>query len=398
MNVTVIKLKDLLKYLVVMGIVLITISLTTRFFNKKEKIDININIQDVTQKVEEKLENKTMKYIYSLIMPITNITEENNENMNKQNLNERILNINLGMIETTKIRTNNNESNIEDNQTNVSNEETEQENEITNNEKDSIELAKTDVNTQVVEENNITPSYTDTYQDIQIKNQSSNPVTEDLFAEQYEFKNTKEVLIYHTHTCESYTATEKYNYQMTGTYRTTDLNYSVARVGDELEKQLSEYGYNVTHDKTYHDYPAYNGSYDRSQETVKAILNNNPEIQTMIDLHRDAVGSSNEYAPSVLIGDESAAQLMMVIGTDGGGLWHPKWKQNFKLAVMIQQKANELYPGLFRPIILRDSRYNQHLTTGAMIIEVGATGNTMEQCLTSMKYLAKVMSEVIKLQ
>ena len=87
---------------------------------------------------------------------------------------------------------------------------------------------------------------------------------------------------------------------------------------------------------------------------------------------------------------------MFVIGTDGGGLEHPNWNQNLKFAIKVQEKANELYPGLFKPIILRNSRYNQHLTKAACIIEVGATGNTMEQCLGSMKYLAKVMSEVMK--
>ena len=87
---------------------------------------------------------------------------------------------------------------------------------------------------------------------------------------------------------------------------------------------------------------------------------------------------------------------MFVIGTDGGGLQHLGWQQNLKFAVKIQEKANELYPGLFRPIIVRNSRYNQHLTKAATIIEVGATGNTMEECLTSMKYLSKVISEVVK--
>lgn len=86
----------------------------------------------------------------------------------------------------------------------------------------------------------------------------------------------------------------------------------------------------------------------------------------------------------------------MLYGTDGGGLEHTSWNENLKFAVKLQEKANELYPGLFKPIILRNSRYNQHLAKGACIIEVGATGNTMEQCLNSMKYLSKVMSEVIK--
>lgn len=107
-------------------------------------------------------------------------------------------------------------------------------------------------------------------------------------------------------------------------------------------------------------------------------------------------GSNANYAPSVKIGDETVAQLMFVIGTDGGGLQHLNWQQNLKFAVKVQQKANEMYPGLFRPIIVRNSRYNQHVAKAACIIEVGATGNTMEHCLTSMKYLSKVISEVVK--
>ena len=87
---------------------------------------------------------------------------------------------------------------------------------------------------------------------------------------------------------------------------------------------------------------------------------------------------------------------MFVIGTDGSGLEHQNWNQNLKFAVKVQEKANEMYPGLFKSIILRNSRYNQHLTKAASIIEVGATGNTMDQCLVSMKYLAKVISEVVK--
>lgn len=87
---------------------------------------------------------------------------------------------------------------------------------------------------------------------------------------------------------------------------------------------------------------------------------------------------------------------MFVMGSDGGGLEHPNWQQNLKFAVKVQEKANELYPGLFRPIILRNSRYNQHLTKATSIIEVGATGNTLEQCLTSMKYFAYILDEVLK--
>ena len=186
-----------------------------------------------------------------------------------------------------------------------------------------------------------------------------------------------------------------YEYEMTGNYRTTDLNYSVARVGTELTNYLKNKGFNVEHNTTYHDYPAYSGSYNRSLETVQGLLLES-DTQIVIDLHRDAVGSSNTYAPTVKINDQYAAQLMFVIGTDGGGLEHPDWNQNLKFAIKIQEKANEMYPGLFRPIIVRNSRYNQHVTTGSSIIEVGATGNTLDQCILSMQCLANIFEEVCK--
>ena len=186
-----------------------------------------------------------------------------------------------------------------------------------------------------------------------------------------------------------------YEYEATGNYRTTDLNYSVARVGTELTNYLKEKGFNVTHNTTYHDYPAYSGSYARSLNTLKGLLEGK-NTQLVFDLHRDAVGSSNEYAPTIKINDNYVAKIMFVIGTNGGGLEHPNWVQNLKIAVKIQEKANEMYPGLFRPIIIRNSRYNQHLTNGSSIIEVGATGNTMEQCILSMQCLSNVLAEVCK--
>ena len=186
-----------------------------------------------------------------------------------------------------------------------------------------------------------------------------------------------------------------YEYEATGNYRTTDLNYSVARVGTELTNYLKEKGFNVTHNTTYHDYPAYSGSYARSLNTLEGLLEGK-NTQLVFDLHRDAVGSSNEYAPTIKINDNYVAQIMFVIGTNGRGLEHPNWVQNLKMAVKIQEKANEMYPGLFRPIIIRNSRYNQHLTNGSSIIEVGATGNTMEQCILSMQCLSNVLAEICK--
>ena len=196
-----------------------------------------------------------------------------------------------------------------------------------------------------------------------------------------------QILIFHTHG-----ASEAFEDS-----RKNKKKDSIIGVGSYLSKILREnYGYNVIHDTTYHDYPAYTGSYTRGLSTITSIINNSSNSEFIIDLHRDALGSNSSYGPTVQIGDEIVAQIMFVIGTDGGGLEHPNWNNNLKLAIKIQEKANEMYPGLFKPIILRNSRYNQHVTSGACIIEVGATGNTLEECNNSIKYLAKVISEVMK--
>ena len=250
--------------------------------------------------------------------------------------------------------------------------------------------------TEVISENNKNDTYTNTYNSVKIKNESEYELTEDMIIPNVELSNKKDVIIYHTHTCESYTPTTENNYEASGNYRTTDLNYSVARVGTELTNNLQARNFNVIHNTTYHDYPAYTGSYTRSLATINSILNENSSTEFIIDLHRDALGSNSSYAPSVKIGDEKVAQLMFVMGTDGGGLEHKEWIYNFKFAIKIVEKANEMYPGLFKPIILRDSRYNQHVTKGACIIEVGATGNTIEECNASMKYLASIIEEVMK--
>lgn len=257
-----------------------------------------------------------------------------------------------------------------------------------------IDHAATDLETKIID-SGVPNNYTNNYRGVEIKNGTDYDLTDDILNYDNLDINKSDVMIFHTHTCESYTPTEAYPYEASGTFRTIDLNFSVSRVGDFLSEQLSSYGYNVTHDKTYHDYPAYSGSYGRSMATVENLLVSHPGTDIIVDLHRDAIGDTS-YAPSVQIGDEVVSQLMFVIGTDGGGLEHPTWQENLRFAVKVQEKANELYPGLFRPILLRNSRYNQQLGKAACIIEVGATGNTLEQSMGSMKYLAKVIDEVLK--
>ena len=162
-----------------------------------------------------------------------------------------------------------------------------------------------------------------------------------------------------------------------------------------MEKQLEKFKFNVKRSETKHDYPAYSGSYERSLETIQSMLKKNKDAEIVFDIHRDAIGSGSNYAPTVEINGEKVAQLMFVIGTNDGGGKHPNWKNNLKFAVKVQEKANQMYPGLFRNINLRSATFNQKVTNAASIIEVGATGNTLEEACASMKYLAEILDEVL---
>ena len=372
-NMTVVKGKDILKHGIKIGIFLIFLFLLQKIFISSPKEEIKL----------PKLIDET-KLIACLEDSMPIMKEVNN--VDKEDLEEKVEKINpLKLVVDTQLEGMNNIKPKENKEENTKEENVQTET--------KVEQAQTGLTTQVIE-SNVPTKFTNSYNGVEVKNETEYNLTEEMLKPDITVNN-ENILIFHTHTCESYTPTENFQYQQTGTYRTTDLNYNVARVGLELKNQLNSYGYNVIHDTTYHDYPAYSGSYGRSLTTVENLLKQNTNTDVVIDLHRDAIGDYS-YAPTVQIGDESAARLMFVIGTDGGGLEHPNWNQNLKFAVKLQEKANELYPGLFKPIILRNSRYNQHLSKAACIIEVGATGNTMEQCLASMKYLAKVMSEVMK--
>lgn len=320
-NVTVINIKTIIKYLVVISILVIGIS-CTRFFYNKPKTTVSIKFADIN----------LVKCLDSTLPDIkgnSSIKRFQEEVTSRGSGLKRMLGVELPIMNNLIIDGEENE-NIKPNKNNKIEE--------------KIETAKTDVTTQTIEENNITPKYNTSFGSVKVKNESDKEITEETLLPNISLENNKDIVIFHTHTCESYTPSEKFNYEMTGSYRTTDLNYTVSRVGDELEKHLSSYGYNVTHNKTYHDYPAYSGSYGRSLTTVQNILQSGYNAQMVIDLHRDAVGSNSNYAPSVKIGDETAAQMMFVIGTDGGGLQHLNWQQNLKFAVKLQEKANELYP------------------------------------------------------
>jgi len=153
-----------------------------------------------------------------------------------------------------------------------------------------------------------------------------------------------------------------------------------------------KYGIEVIHNATVHNHPSDTGAYGRSLNTAANILKSYPSIKIVLDIHRDGLGEG-KLRVATKINNKDAAKIMFVVGTDGTGLEHPNWRENLKLAIKLQQKLNEKYPGITRPIYISRNRYNQHLTNGSLIVEIG--GNTINECLESTKYLAEVLNDVI---
>ena len=207
-----------------------------------------------------------------------------------------------------------------------------------------------------------------------------------------------QILIMHTHATEAYTMAGEDQYTETDYARTDDPNYNVIRVGDEIQRILEEMGFSVLHDTTLYDYPSYTGSYTRSLQGVRAQLEANPTIAVVLDVHRDALIAEDGtvYKAVTEYEGEKTAQVMLVIGTNDGGLDHPNWQSNLNVAAHIQQGMTGVEPTLARPINLRSQRFNQHLTPASMIVEVGTSGNTLQEALRGAAHFARSAGEVYK--
>ena len=205
-----------------------------------------------------------------------------------------------------------------------------------------------------------------------------------------------QILIVHTHGSEAYTPAGDADVVWSGDHRSTDTRYSVVRVGDEMAKVFGEAGISVLHDRTLYDYPSYSGSYDRSLEGIQKHLKAHPSIRFILDVHRDAIGDSSGQQYKVVSEAEGAAQMTLVVGSDGSGAPHPNWPENLRLAAALQSDLLDHYPTLMRPMLLRNSRYNQHAAPGALLVEVGAAGNSPEEAQRAGRLFAQRMAVVIQ--
>lgn len=206
-----------------------------------------------------------------------------------------------------------------------------------------------------------------------------------------------QVLIMHTHTTESYMPFTGDVYDTTWPSRTTDNTQNMAAVGDVITQKLEEAGIGVIHDTTQHDYPSYNGSYDRSAETVKGILAQYPSIKVVLDIHRDAIISGDTVTAPVVESDEgTAAQVMIISGCDDGTMDYPNWRENLAFAIDLQQQMEADHPGFTRPVLFDYRFYNQNLTTGSLLIEVGGHGNTLSQAKLAGAWIGESLAALLK--
>jgi stage II sporulation protein P len=204
------------------------------------------------------------------------------------------------------------------------------------------------------------------------------------------------VLIYHTHTTESFEPYVRDFFDAAFNYRTTDETKNMVMVGDAICEQLEAQGIGVIHATDIHDYPSYNGSYSRSRETVTAILEQYPSIKVVLDIHRDAIQNDDgAYQPVVEIDGKEAAQIMIISCCDDGSQEMPDYMKNFHFASYLQQKTESSFPGLTRPLLFDYRKYNQDLTTGSLLIEVGSHGNTLEQVQYSGELIGKALAETL---
>ncbi len=209
--------------------------------------------------------------------------------------------------------------------------------------------------------------------------------------------NGPKILIVHTHATESYAEDGAQVYDITASDRSNDTAKNVVAVGKRMTEIFEDYGIETLHDETLHDVPSFNGSYAHSLDSITKYMEKYPSIQIVFDLHRDSIVYNDKTKARTVteIEGEDTAQLMFVVGTDENGLHHPNWRENIRSAIWFQKAIADKYPKLMRHINLRRERFNGHTCSAAMIIEVGTSGNSLEEALNGIELAASSIAELL---
>ncbi len=198
------------------------------------------------------------------------------------------------------------------------------------------------------------------------------------------------VLIIHTHGTEAYLPNGATHYAPDEDFRTDKEEESVVAVGESFAAVLKSAGIEVYHDRTMYDKGDFQNAYTASRNAVKRHLAEKPQIRYIIDIHRDAVGDKdgNMCKTQCIIDGKESAQVMLVVGTNAAGAEHPNWRNNLCVAAKYQRALNS-YPTFARPIYLRKSSFNQQLSVGSLLLEVGSAANTVEEAKRAAEHAAK---------
>lgn len=208
-------------------------------------------------------------------------------------------------------------------------------------------------------------------------------------------KKSDPILLYCSHTSETYDNSENFKFDYTGNYRTKNASYNMLSVASIMANTLKARDFTTVFDTTPHDYTSYDNAYKNSLKTINTNLDKYNRFGVMIDVHRDAAGDLT-FGPTTIVNGKSTAQLMLVVGVGYNGFPNEYWEENLALALKITKLGEEMYPGLFRHILVRDARYNQHLAPGSLLVEVGATGNTLEEAYYGARCFANILSKLYK--
>lgn len=212
-------------------------------------------------------------------------------------------------------------------------------------------------------------------------------------------KNSRQpqILIMHTHATESYLPPAGTAYDSSYAFRSTDTARNMVAVGKVMADTLNSLGWNTLQDATLHDYPSYNGSYDKSRDTVEKYLEKYPSIRIVLDIHRDAVERDGAIiAPTVTLDGAEYAQIMIISGRDNGYMNMPDYRQNLKFATMVQNQLGKDWPGLARPVLFDYRNYNQQLTWGSILVEIGTHGSTLAQAKCSGRAFAQSLAAALE--
>lgn len=207
------------------------------------------------------------------------------------------------------------------------------------------------------------------------------------------------VLIYHTHTWEAYEMTDDARYTPTETWRTKDDQYNMVRIGESLARELTELGFYVVHDTTAFEPPNLSDAYTRSLQMLEERMNAGETYDYVFDVHRDAYSGLWNGANSVEQDGKQIAYVMMLVGkgtgaTGSGFDERPDWPQNLELAQAITDQMNAITPGISREVKIKSGRFNQHVSTGALLIEVGNNRNTLDEALAACPVIARAIALV----